>query len=158
MRSLGPALLLLAGCGADPDAGANVTANQLGRLSTPDPEPVDDPLAPVRLQPLEPGDVTHAGLSGPGCRFSAGDQVLLAANGGDAIARLEGRTIQLVPAGPLAPSGGFFRAGRVTISVGRTEAEPTTVSGIAGWPGRITVTSRRPAAQLRRDGMWRCGP
>ena len=157
MRALA-ALLLLAGCGANSGNEAEVTANQLERLSTGSIEPETDPLAPVRLQPLEPGDITQAGLSGPGCRFSVGDAVLLAANGDDAIARIEGRTINLVRSAPLDSSGGFFRAGSISISVGRTEAAPTTVSGIAGWPGRITVTSRRPSAQLRRDGMWRCGP
>ena len=149
---------MLAGCGAEPAGEVNVTANQLERLSTLAPEPEADPLAPVRLQPLEPGDITQAGLSGPGCRFSAGDSILLAVSDTDAIARLEGRTIQLSRSAPLDASGGFFRSGQISISVGRTEAEATPVSGVAGWPGRITVTRRRPAAQLRRDGMWRCGP
>lgn len=158
MRALATTLLLLAGCGADPIGEGNATANQIERLSTPEQEPASDPLASARLQPLGAGDITQAGLRGPGCRFSAGGAMLLAATAGDAIARIEGRTLHLTHAAPFGPSGGFFEHRPIGISVGRTEAAGTAAQDLAGWPGRIAVTNRRTGAQLELEGVWRCEP
>jgi hypothetical protein len=157
MRAWSLTLLLLAGCGADPVGEGTATANQIERLSTPEQEPAADPLASARLQPLDPGDITHEGLSGPGCRFSIGGAIVLAADAGDAVARIGGETLHFTHSAPVGPSGGFFEDRQVSISVGRTDAAETPARDMIGWPARITVTNRRTGAQLEQDGSWRCG-
>ncbi|HST35169.1 MAG TPA: hypothetical protein VLK25_00870 [Allosphingosinicella sp.] len=150
MRALGAALLLLlAGCGAEPVREDKVSANQLERLSTVENETVADPLATARLQPLEPGDITHEGLGGPGCRFSIGGAVLVAAGSGDAIARIGGETLHFTHSAPVGPSGGFFEDRQISISIGRTDPAEAAA--------RVTVTNRRTDAQLNQEGIWRCG-
>lgn len=154
MRALAAPLLLLAGCGAGPANEASPAANQIERLSTPETEPETDPLASARLQPLEPGDVTHEGLAGPGCQFSIGGAVVLAANAEDAVARIGGETLHFTHSAPVGPSGGFFEDRQVSISVGRTG---TPARDTIGAPGRIAVTNRRTGARFEQNGIWRCG-
>ena len=156
MRALVLALLLAA-CGADEVGEGNATANQIERLSTPAEEPVTDPNVSARLQPLDPGDVTHEGLGGPGCGFSSGGSLLLAATAGDAIARIDGGLLHLAHSAPVGPSGGFFEDRQRSISVGRTDATEGPAQAVAGWPARITVTNRRTGAQVELAGIWRCG-
>ena len=150
-------LVLAAGCGDDGSGEGKADANQLARLSTPEPPPVEDPLALVRLEPLGAGDITSEGLGGPGCSFIRGTQVLVVANEEDAIARIGGRTLHFAPATPPGPSGGFFEERQRSISIGRTDAADTAGSALEGWPARIVVTNRRGGARIERDGLWRCG-
>src|SRR5690349_21791690 len=157
MRGAVLALLLLAGCGGGEVGEGNATTNQIERLSTPAEEPAGDPDASARLQPLDPGDVTHEGLSGPNCSFSSGGNLLLAATAEDAIARIGGSLLHFIDSAPVGPSGGFFEDRQRSISVGRTEATEGPAQAVAGWPARITVTNRRTGARIELEGIWRCG-
>ena len=111
----------------------------------------------ARLQPLDPGDVTHEGLGGPGCASAAAANLLLAASADDAIARIGGRLLHFAHSAPVGPSGGFFEDRQSSISVGRTDAAAGPAQAAAGWPARITVTNRRTGAQVELAGIWRCG-
>ena len=157
MRGVVLAVLLLAGCGGDEVGEGNATTNQIERLSTPAEEPAGDPDASARLRPLDPGDVTHEGLSGPGCSFTSGGALLLAATAEDAIARIDGSLLHFIHSAPVSPSGGFFEDRQRSISVGRTDAAEGPAQAVAGWPARITVTNRRTGARVELEGIWRCG-
>ena len=159
MRTLGFALLLLAGCGGSGVVGDDegVTTNQIERLSTPG-EPVVDRQASARLQPIGLDDLDRAGLPDPACDFSRNGRMLLAAASNDAVAKIGGTIIHLTHSGPVGPSGGFFEDRQLSISVGRTEAAAgEAVGATAGWPARIAVTNRRTRAQTEMQGIWRCG-
>jgi len=150
--------LLAAGCGQRDDIVSEdrgVTRNQIERLSTPEVEN-PDPQAPARLQPLKRADVAAAGLAPPVCAFGRDGRMLLAADAGDAIARVGGTLRHLVHSSPAGPTGGFFEDRQISISVGRT-GETAPGEGAAGrWPGRITATNRRARAQVELDGVWQC--
>ena len=156
MRALILAVLLLAGCGADDVGEGNASANQIERLSSPEPAQATDPNASARLQPIGAGDVTHEGLGGPGCAFSNGTNMLLAATAQDAIARIGGTVRHFTHSAPVGPSGGFFEDRQTSISIGRTDGAGGP-AGESGWPARITVTNRRTGAQVEQQGTWRCG-
>ena len=157
MRAPALAVFILAGCGADAVGEGEASTNQIERLSSPVPEPVTDPNASARLQPIDSGDVTHEGLGGPGCGFSSGGNMLLAATAVDAIARIGGALRHFTHSAPVGPSGGFFEDRQMSISVGRTDAAAAAPDAAAGWPARITITNRRTGAQVEMDGIWRCG-
>ncbi len=161
MRTLGLALLMLAGAGCG-DSGlvgedGGVTANQIERLSTPGEEVVD-PQATARLQPIGLDDLDQAGLRDPACDFSRNGRMLLAVTSDDAVAKIGGAILHLTHSGPVGPSGGFFEDRQLSISVGRTDAAAAdAVGAAAGWPARITATNRRTEAQIDLEGIWRCG-
>ena len=158
MRAALAILLLTAGCGepgiVSEDRG--VTQNQIERLSTPEVEN-PDPQAPARLQPLKRADVAEAGLAPPVCAFGRDGRMLLAADAGDAIARIGGTLRHLVHSSPAGPTGGFFEDRQISISVGRTGEVAPGEAGAGRWPGRITATNRRARAQVELDGVWQCG-
>ncbi|HEY5710998.1 MAG TPA: hypothetical protein VIT38_03805 [Allosphingosinicella sp.] len=160
MRAILPlALLLLGACGSgDVVVEDKVTVNQIERLSAPKEETVDVTPA-VRLQPLRRADLGGKDPAGPGCAFGRDGRMLVAAYGGDAVARIDGRLLHLVHSSPVNETGGFFEDRQISISVGRQDVaagvEPPP--GAAGrWPARLTVTNRRGHAQRDLDGVWRC--
>jgi hypothetical protein len=155
MRPAAALLLLLAGCGGGPvGENAAITTNQLERLATARPEPVPDPQIPARPQSLLRADLEGAAMGQPACDFSKNGHMLLAATPGDAIARIDGRLYHFSHTSPVGPTGGFFEDRQLSISVGRV-AE--TTGRIGRWTARMTVTNRRPSAQVEIVGTWRCG-
>lgn len=155
MRGAAGLLLALAGCGGGPVGdNAGVTANQLQRLATARPEAVPDPQLAARPQPLVRADLEGAGMARPACDFGKNGHMLLAVTPDDAVARIDGRLYHFSHSSPFGPTGGFFEDRQLSISVGRV-AETT---GRAGrWTARMTVTNRRPNAQVEIVGTWRCG-
>ncbi|HVQ07419.1 MAG TPA: hypothetical protein VMS43_03185 [Allosphingosinicella sp.] len=155
MRAAGALLLLLAACGGGPGGeNAGITTNQLEWLATARPEPVADSQLAARPQALARADLEGAGMPQPACDFSKNGHMLLATTPGDAIARIDGRLYHFSHSSPAGPTGGFFEDRQLSISVGRV-AETT---GRAGrWTARMTVTNRRPNAQVEIVGTWRCG-
>ena len=155
---LAPLLLLLAACRGGDGAGGNaeVSANQIERLSTP-ATPAPDPDAAARLEPLGPDDFGGAGLAGARCSFVSDGRMLLAATGSDALARVQGELRHLVQSTAAGPTGGFFEDRHLSISVGRTGVSGTAAGEGAAWPARLTVTNRRSGAQQELAGLWTCG-
>ena len=78
--------------------------------------------ASARLQPLDAGRRHRMKASAaPGCAFSSGGPMLLAATAEDAIARIGGTLRHFAHSAPVGPSGGFFEDRQISISVGRTD-------------------------------------
>lgn len=136
MRAWPLLCLVLAACGAAD--GNNATTDQIERLSTPE-NLVEDVSNSARLEPL-------GAASDADCTFSGDGGTLLAVSGGIGSVRLNGAPRDLVPSGPVGPSGGFFEDRQVSVSVGRT-----------GEGDRLTVTNRRTEVQQQISGVWRCG-
>ena len=154
-----PLLLLLpflAACSPEAPQQGNATANQVERLSTPKVEKAD-PLASARLEPLAAIDLEAEGLVGAGCEFRGGGQLLLAAVGSDALVKIGGELRHLVHSAPVGETGGFFEDRQLSVSVGRTEGEGTTLDEASTWPARLTVTNRRTEADYEIRGTWTCG-
>jgi len=155
MRAALAIVLLLGACGQhgdSPDRGAS--QNQIERLSTPVKQEID-PNATARIGPLRVADL--APLGSTSCAFGSDGRMLLAITPSDAIARVAGDLRHFAHSSPAGPTGGFFEDRNVSISVGRT-GEVRPGEGAAGrWPGRMTVTNRRTNAQVKLDGVWRCG-
>jgi len=152
-------LLLLAACGEDEAAKQeqgnlvrqNVYGNQIAAETPPEGPP-------PQLEALGSDEVEQAGLAGAGCDFSMGETLLLVAVEGGAIAKVRGRVVRLVHAGPVEASGGFFASPQVRISVGRTEPEQGQASGeTMSWPAAISVTSPQSGEPYRLEGRWSCG-
>lgn len=160
MRRAAPlALLVLAACGGrDSNAGANVDTNQIERLSRPREEPkAADPNIGARPQPLTGADLRGAGMSDPPrCDFSQDGHRLFAAQGGDAIARLENRLVHFDQSSPAGATGAFVSDRQLSISIGRTDVIDPGGTGDDRWPARLTATNRRTQAQVELDGTWRC--
>ena len=149
------ALLLAAGaCGGQaedeprlpPDQLASVIAN----LSVLKEEKVKPP---PRLGVLAEADVPPELTSGGSCRFFLQDRLLAVAGAAGAVARIDNQPRRLVIQGPVGPSGGFFAADRVTVSVGRRApvgaAGPTTAAGIT-----VGGDPARPVEKY--EGSWVC--
>lgn len=132
--------LLLPGCGGEANAP---DAAEIERLSTP------PNLATVAPQPdpiglLQPSDL--AALAGrPSCAFTRGGTVLLAFQGGEAVARISGVVRRLQANAAVGPTGGFFTDGQASISIGRSDDG-----------GRLTVTDRGTDQQQDIRGEWAC--
>ena len=121
-RALALALLALAACGGgESGAGVKVDANQIERLSHPKTQPQVDPQISARPQPLTGADLTGAGMSDPPrCDFSTDGHRLFAAQGGDAIARIDNRLLHFDQTSPAGPTGTFVSDRELSVSIGRT--------------------------------------
>jgi hypothetical protein len=154
------ALLALAACGGrDSNAGANVDANQIERLSRPREEPkgVDTQLS-ARPQPLTGADLRGAGMPDPPrCDFSTDGHRLFASQGGSAIARIENRLLRFGQPRPASPTGTYVSEGELSISIGRADVIDPGGTGDDRRPARLTATNRRTRAQVELNGTWRCG-
>ncbi|HEV2867362.1 MAG TPA: hypothetical protein VGX37_12705 [Allosphingosinicella sp.] len=149
-------LLLPAACGGGGREEGNATQSQIERLSTPQAEK-QDLSASARLQPLSPEDLERGGVLGAGCAFASDGRLLLAAAGGAAIVRVQGHALRLFAAAPVGPTGGFFEAPPLSVSIGRSSPAGTAAQEASSWPARITVTNRRTRMQQELAGIWTCG-
>ena len=153
------ALLALAACGGrDDGAGRKVDANQIERLARPkvEPQAVDTQIS-ARPQPLTGADLRGAGMSDPPrCDFSSDGHRLFAAQGGDAIAKIENRLLHFDQPSPAGVTGTFVTDRHLSISIGRTDSIDPGGTGDDRWPARLTATNRRTRAQVELGGTWRC--
>jgi hypothetical protein len=161
MRRLMPALALLglAACGGGLSGGdAKVDSNEIERLSRPKAEPQVDTQVSARPQPLTGADLRGAGMPDPpGCDFTSEGHRLFAANGGDAIARINGTLVHFDQPSPAGPTGTFVTDRQLSVSIGRTDGIDPGGTGDDRWPARLTATNRRTRAQVELAGTWRCG-
>jgi hypothetical protein len=160
MRRAAPlALLALAACGGrESGADVKVDTNQIERLSRPREEPkASDPNFSARPQPLTGGDLRGAGMPDPPrCDFSNDGHRLFAAQGGDAIAKIENRLIHFDQSSPAGATGAFVSDRQLSISVGRTDSSDPGGTGDDRRPARLTATNRRTGATVELTGTWRC--
>ena len=151
-------LLALAGCGGRQSGGdAKVDANLIERLSRPKVEPQQDPQISARPQPLTGADLRGAGMSDPPrCDFTTDGHRLFAAQGGDAMARINNRLLHFDQTNAAGPTGTFVSDRELSVSVGRTDEIDPGGTGDERWPARLTATNRRTHAQVELNGTWRC--
>ncbi len=149
---------LLSGCGP-PDSVASPPPEAVrAALNLAEAELTVAPSQPAdRLTPLAESELPARFQEKPSCRLLRSGQLLVASSGDAAIARVDGR-LQLIPrAGPVDPSGAFFRGSDVTIGVGRIGgvASGAEVSGI---PRRAGVTiGGKPKVDLQKfQAEWAC--
>ena len=162
-RSLAlPLFLLAASCGAGADERepkANSPAeleNRIENLSNPSSA---EAPPPPRLTFLKEADLGPELRSGRACRFHRDGKLMLVVTAAGAVARVDGRRVPLAVSGPVGPTGGFFTAPGVTLSVGREGHYPDEPAGAGGdWPAGVTVGGDREREIEKLDGRWRCTP
>ena len=152
--------LLLTACGSQEDgavAQANSVEeleNRLEKLANRTSEEIEP--AP-RLSNLKAADLGPELRADPACRLHRGGRLLLVVNAAGAVARIDGRRVKLAVSGPVGPTGGFFTAPGVTVSVGRTEpggAGPAEYG--RGWPARATVGGDEERPLEKQEATWIC--
>lgn len=152
------ACLALAACGGsdeEVDPEVNSTEELENRLEAL--HELQDPLPPQRLAYLQAADLGPEMRAGPACRLHQNGVLLLVANASGAVARVDGRRVPLAISGPVGPTGGFFKAPGVTVSVGRTTPFAGNAdSYVAGWPARATVGGSADIPPEKHEATWIC--
>lgn len=153
-----PLLLLAAlgleACGSEEgetDLPPDVLINRIEALSQA--KESTQVTAPRRLGVLAEADIPGEFRTGPSCRLHQHDRLLLIAAEPGAIASIDGRPTRLRVSGPVGPTGGFFSAERVTISVGRND--PPEAKGPSTRAG-VTVGGHPMTPVEKHDGSWVC--
>lgn len=152
--------LLLIACGGpeeDDRPRANSVEeleNRLEKLADRTTEEIEP--AP-RLAYLREADVGPELRSNPACRLHQDRRLILIVNAAGGVARIDGRRVPLAVSGPVGPTGGFFTAPSVTVSVGRTEptGDDSAEYGM-GWPARITIGGDRERPLEKQEATWIC--
>ena len=145
--------LTLAACGreeGETDLPPEVLVNRLEALSQ---AKNSSGPAPKRLGVLADADIPADFRQGPSCRLHQHDRLLLIAAAPGALARIDGRPTRLRVSGSVGPTGGFFAAQGVTISVGRND--PPETKGPSTRAG-VTVGGHPMTPMERLDGSWIC--
>jgi hypothetical protein len=158
-----PFLLLaifLSACGRgddEPTARANSAeelANRVERLAARTEEDIDKP---PRLSYLRVGDVAPELKASPWCRLHQEGKLVLVVNDRGAVARVDGRRVPLVVSGPVGPTGGFFTAPGVTVSVGRTAPFAADADVYAsGWAATATLGGDAAKEIEKLEATWIC--
>jgi hypothetical protein len=134
-----------------PDQLFNVIEEVREEKKAPPPGP------PKRLAFLTPRDL--ATINGDiHCTLRQRDRPVLVAGRARALARVDGHPLLLDLAGPLDASAAFFKAPRVTISIGRHApiAREADAPGIA-WPVGVTVGGLPNVEDEKIQATWACG-
>jgi hypothetical protein len=154
------ALLLLAACGGPGDEDrprANSVEELENRLEKLADRTEEDIEPPARLAKLKEGDLGPELRFGPACRLHRDGRLLLVVTRAGAVARIDGRRVLLAVSGPVGPTGGYFTAPGVTISVGRVAPSAGDAASHArGWPARLGIggDSERPIE--KHEATWIC--
>ncbi|MET1112882.1 MAG: hypothetical protein ABWX67_15300 [Allosphingosinicella sp.] len=154
------ALLFLAACGApeeDDRPRANSVEeleNRLEKLAARTTEEIEP--AP-RLTPLRKADLGAEYRVNPACRLHRDRRLYLVVNASGGLARIDGRRVKLAVSGPVGPTGGFFTAPGITLSVGRTEPTGNDAAEYGlGWPARATVGGDKERPLEKQEATWIC--
>ena len=154
------AVLLLAACGDQGDdavARANSVEELTNRLDKLSDRTSEDIEPPARLGDLRPEDVGPWPRPGSVCRLARNRRLILLVDSAGAVARIDGRRVTLAVAGPVGPTGGFFTAPGVTVSVGRTKPlVPGAESAAGAWPARLSVGGDPERPIEKYEATWAC--
>ncbi|MGA9582468.1 MAG: hypothetical protein WBR13_10925 [Allosphingosinicella sp.] len=152
--------LLLAACGGpeeDDRPRANSVEeleNRLEKLANRTSEEIEP--AP-RLSNLKESDLGAEFRANPACRLHRDGRLLLVVNAAGGVARIDGRRVSLAVSGPIGPTGGFFTAPGVTVSVGRAEPGGNDAAEYGlGWPARATVGGDKERPLEKQEATWIC--
>jgi hypothetical protein len=155
-------LLLLAGCGGAGGGSAEPQANSVeeleNRLEALADRTTEDIKPPEpRLAFLKRADVGPELRSTPACHLHRDGKMLLVVNARGAAARVDGRRVALAVAGPVGPSGGFFTAPGVTVSIGRPTPDPGDADRFPGsWQARVTIGGDKERPIEKQEARWSC--
>jgi hypothetical protein len=155
---LAPLLLTLAACGdgGEAGAGADPDADRLANTIEAVAHVKDPSKAtpPRRLGVLADADLPPEFRTGPNCRLHDGERLLLLAAAPGAVAHLDGRVVRLAAAAPVGPSGGYFEAPGITVSVGRR----APLGQPSGSPDRAGITiGGNPERPIEKaEASWAC--
>ena len=158
------ALLALTACEAPPAAPPEPTPPSAPVAPAPPPAP-DAPQPPAApdplLTPLVRADWADRLEPGFGCSLERGDDTLVVAVGGSAVARIAGSPPQVLTGVPTdlnaLTRGGRFDAGfgSVEITPAPDLGEPRPMEGVVAHPVRVTATSGTRREQF--EAFWACG-
>jgi hypothetical protein len=153
-------LLLLAGCGGggdDVEPRANSVEELTDRLDKLADRTTEDIEPPARLAFLQASDLDSRLGANASCRLHRDGRLYLAVNSAGAVARVDGRRVPLAVAGPVGPTGGFFTAPGVTVSVGRTRPGGVAAGEYGqGWPAGVTVGGDKERPIEKHEATWIC--
>ncbi len=154
------ALILLAACGSsEEDDGPRANSvdeleNRLEKLAVGAAEEIE--RAP-RMSNLKESDLGPELRSNPACRLHQSGRLLVVVNAAGAVARIDGRRVPLAVSGPVGPTGGFFTAPGVTVSVGRDGSSGNDAAEYGfGWPARVTVGGDKARPLEKLEATWIC--
>jgi hypothetical protein len=154
------ASLLLTACGApeeDDRPRANSVEELENRLEKLAARTTEDIEPPPRLSNLRESDLGPEFRSNPACRLHRDRRLLLVVNAAGGVARIDGRRVRIAVSGPVGPTGGFFTAPGVTLSVGRTEPTGNDAAEYGlGWPARATVGGDKERPLEKQEATWIC--
>lgn len=151
---------LLAACGGTEDDdrpranSIEELENRLEKLADRTSEEIEPE---PRLSILKEADLGPELRSDPSCRLHRDGRLLLVVNAAGAVARIDGRRAPLAVAGPVGPTGGFFTAPGITVSVGRTEPTGNEEGEYGlGWPARATIGGDKARPLEKQEATWIC--
>jgi len=154
------ATLLLAACGApeeDDRPRANSAEELENRLEKLADRTSEDIEPPARLANLKESDLGPELRSEPACRLHREGRLLLVVTKAGAVARIDGRRVPLAVSGPVGPTGGFFTAPGVTVSVGRVAPYAGDAASYAqGWPARLSIGGDTERPVEKQEATWIC--
>jgi hypothetical protein len=154
--------LFAAACGGDDSSGepiGNPTPDELAdRIeAVAHVAPEEEKAVPLRLGTLRESQLPAEYRTGRLCRLGEGGNLLLVAAAQGAVANVDGKVVALRTAGPVGPSGGFWEANGVSISIAlKMPGAPAA----ANPPMRAGVTvggddDSKPLQKYEAD--WSCG-
>jgi hypothetical protein len=152
--------MLLAACGSREDdavAQANSTEELENRLEKLADRTSEDIEPPARLANLKEADLGPELRTGPACRLHRDGRLILVVARAGAVARIDGRRVPLTVSGPVGPTGGFFTAPGVTVSVGRIAPYAGDAESYArGWPARLSIGGDPERPIEKHEATWIC--
>ena len=160
-RPILPALLLLGACSDGPVEDVEPRANSVeelsNRLDKLSDRTSEDIEPPPRLGVLRAEEIAAPLGAGPACSLHKDGRSYLVVSDAGALARIDGRRVALAVSGPVGPTGGFFTAPGVTVSIGRIR--PTAAGADEygrGWPARVTIGGDRERPIEKHEAIWTC--
>jgi hypothetical protein len=155
------AALALLSCGGGDEKGeaiGNPTPDELAARieNVAQVKPEAEKAVPQRLGPLDMAALPEDYRTGPACRLTAGTQLLLVAGPRGAAATIDGKPTMFPTAGPVGPSGGFWEAPGVTVSIG-LKPPAGAVPGSPVTRAGVTIGGAKDKPIERHEATWACG-